>query len=285
MLGNWIRQTTTTTGTGNLTLSTVSNYAAFSSYFADGQRFSYQIVDDTSGEPIECGIGYLSSGALVREHIEATMVSGTLDITAPTAASLASGTKRVICAASSGMLIPPAPGVWNGVAGRLYGDPQMSSSLGSFTATADRAYALPFIRAVDRPIDAVSFRLNTAAAAGKSAICAVFAWGADGLPGTKLAETSTVAVDGATGVKTVTFSSAFDPPQRFFVGILTDGAPVLQGHTGCVPAFALSLGTSLAPVSFVHHVGATSLTFPTTWTAVENAGSVTRPVLGLRCTS
>lgn len=284
MLGNWVRQTTTTTGTGALTLSTVSGYAAFSSHFAESQRFGYAIVDDSTGAPIESGIGYLSSGTLVREYIEATMVSGTLDITAPTAVSLAAGTKRVVCAASAGLLIAPAPGIWNNVAGRLYGDPQVSTSVSTITMVADRAYALPFIRAVNRPIDAVSFRVNTAGAGGTLAKCAIFSWGSDGLPGVKLAETATVAVD-ATGVKTPTFSAAFDPPQRFFVAILSDGAPILQGYSGCIPAFALGVSTSMQAVSFLHHVGATGLTFPTTWTAVENLSNAVRPSIGLRCTS
>lgn len=284
MLGNWVRQTTTTTGTGALTLSTVSGYAAFSNHFAESQRFGYAIVDDSNGAPIESGIGYLSSGTLVREYIEATMVSGTLDITAPTAVSLAAGTKRVVCAASAGLLVSPAPGVWNNIAGRLYGDAQVAVSASSFNATADRAYALPFIRAVNRPIDAVLFRVNTAGAGSTQAVCAIFSWGSDGLPGVKIAETSAVAVD-ATGVKTAAFASAFDPPQRFFACILSDGAPVLQGYSGCVPAFGMGIGTSMQAASFIHHVGASSLTFPTTWTPVENLSNTTRPSLGLRCTS
>ena len=103
MHGNWIRATSTTTGTGSLTLSAASGYPAPSSQFAQGERFSYALVADADGKPIEGGIGYLDgSGALVRECPTATYNSGTLTYTDATSnAGLSpislTGTTRVIC--------------------------------------------------------------------------------------------------------------------------------------------------------------------------------------------
>lgn len=115
-LGNWIRQTTTTTGTGNLTLATVTGWAAFSSQFAAGadgacDYFYYSILDDSTGAPLEAGIGRLSdSTTLVREHVLATISSGTYS-TADSPLSLPAGTKRVICADLASVRPINVPGV------------------------------------------------------------------------------------------------------------------------------------------------------------------------------
>ena len=100
MFGNWIRATSATTGTGSLTLSAASGYATPASQFAQGERFSYALVADSDGKPIEGGIGYLDgSGLLVRETVLATYASGTYtDATSNAGLSAVSltGTTRVI---------------------------------------------------------------------------------------------------------------------------------------------------------------------------------------------
>ena len=73
MLANWVRATSSTTGTGNLTLSSVSGYPQPSGAFAVGQRWAYCLLDDSTGKPIEAGIGYLSAATtFVREYPTAT---------------------------------------------------------------------------------------------------------------------------------------------------------------------------------------------------------------------
>lgn len=280
MLGNWIRQTTTTTGTGNLTLSTVSGYAAFSDYFAASTRFKYQILDDSTGAPIESGIGYLSGGALVREKIESTMVSGVLDISTPSAVTLGAGTKRVICGDTMSTVQRTAPGIWSATH-KAYGDIGSFSAASSVAMVADRAYAVPFAAGVDAEIDALIFRVTTAAAAGKVAKVAIWSYGADGLPGVSLAESSTIAVD-STGIKTATFT-AFRPPSRFFACIVSDGAPTVQGWSIINGTDAMGTDSVLIPYSYIYHVGAASTTFPTTWTPVGVLCNVARPQLMARC--
>lgn len=280
MLGNWIRQTTTTTGTGNLTLSTVSGYAAFSDYFASSHRFKYVILDDSTGAPIEAGMGYLSAGALVREVIESTMVSGVLDISTPAAVTLAAGTKRVICADTMSTVQRPAAGVWSATH-KAYGDAGTIGSAGTLALTGDRAYAVPFAAGVDAEIDALIFRVTSAAVAGKLAKVAVWSYGADGLPGVSLAESATIAVD-ATGIKTGTFT-AFRPPSRFFACIVSDGAPTIQTFSTTVGTHVMGADSVLIPYSFIYHTGATSTTFPATWTPVGVLANAARPQLMARC--
>jgi hypothetical protein len=109
MLANWVYQTTTTTGTGDLTLATVTNYSTFADQFAIGQPFYYEILK-SDGTPVEVGIGKLSdSTTLQRIAIIQTMVSGVLTSVSPTAVNLGAGTYKVVCA------IPANAGIVNAV--------------------------------------------------------------------------------------------------------------------------------------------------------------------------
>lgn len=281
MLGNWIKQTTTTTGTGALTLSAVSGFPTFSSQFAASERFAYAIVDDATGGPIERGIGYIDgSGNLVREKPMATFVGGVYTGVNPSAANLPSGTKRVVCAAGAQTALTSSPAAFAGTY-KGYGDIFVTASAGSTTMTADRVYIVPFAAAVDADIDGVLFRVVTAGAAGKLAKAAIYSVGPDGMPGVKLAESNSVAVD-STGVKSCDFTR-FRPPPRFFVCWLTDGAPVIQTiGTHFESKYASGFDSVLIPIAFQHHVGATGLVFPTTWTPVNNLVNVQKPQLVCR---
>lgn len=283
MLGNWIQQTTTTTGTGNLTLSTVSGYPAFSTQFSDGQRFQYQILDDSTGAPIESGIGYLSSGALVRERIECTMVSGTFDNTTPTAVSLAAGTKRVICAVAAAATHTPATGAVSAATYKAYGDgTQVFGSGGGFVMTAGRAYAKQFAALSANEIDAVIVRITTAGAASTLIRGAIYSIGADGLPDIKLAESGTVAAD-TTGIKQLTFT-AFRPPQRFYVAVISSGGPTLYATASGLSATAMGFTTNLEPYDLLYKAG-TGTTFPSSWSSPTLIVVFDwRPILAARCT-
>lgn len=281
MLGNWIRQTTTTTGTGNLTLATVTGYAAFTDYFAASERFEYAILDDATGAPIETGLGYLNSGALVREVIETTIVSGTVDRSNPSAVNLGAGTKRVICTGTASSLLTSAPLAWTGATYKGYGDCHLMPSAATGALVADQAYVVPFERAVAADIDAVLIRVTTAGAAGRLARAAVFAYAANGGPGAVLATSSSELVD-STGIKALTFSR-FTPPGRFFVGLVSDGTPTLQTYAGgTLASFSFGFSGTLTPHAFFTHSGATGLTFPTTWSLTGVSGTTARPQVVVR---
>lgn len=282
MLGNWIKQSTTDTGTGNLSLSAVTGHPTFANEFAGATRFAYTITD-ADGLPIERGVGYLSGGALVRERIRATYASGVYTGANPSAVSLAAGTKYVICSPGDITVMGALPGVWNSPAGKVYGDAHIASASGTLALTANRAYALPFVAAVDGDIDAIIFRVTTAGAASTTARVAYAPMGSDGLPlMAERVESATVAVD-STGNKVCPITR-LSPAQRFFVLLLSDGAPsVMAFSTGVTLANALGTSAGLLPVPFVHHVGATGLAFPSAFTAVDNASNAARPFLVVRC--
>ena len=70
MLADRVKETATTTGTGNVTLAgAVAQFETFTANFATGERLYYAIVGQT-GTEWEVGVGYLSGAAtLVRELV------------------------------------------------------------------------------------------------------------------------------------------------------------------------------------------------------------------------
>lgn len=282
MHGNNILQTTTTNGTGSLTLASETGFATFASQFAVGEVFKYIIRDATTAGMIETGLGSIDgSGLLVRSVVHATMDSGTYDGTAPTAISLPAGTKQVLCGGTAHSVLAAAPGVWAS-SRKGYGDMHLAAGAGTLVLTADRAYALPFVAAVDADIDALLCRITSVSGAGLFVKGAIYSVGADGLPGVKLAESGNVAAD-VTGIRELTFTR-FRPPPRFFACLLSNGAPTVQAFAaGVACSNALGFDSSLIPIAFIHHVGAASLTFPSTWTPVGNLSNAARPQLVARC--
>ena len=284
MLGNWIYQTTTTTGTGALSLTPVTGLPAFSTQFAASESFQYAILDDATGAPFERGIGYLDgSGNLVRAKPLATMTGGTYSGAPATAFNLAAGTKRVICAASSHSHIGAAPGVWSATY-KGYGDAHVLGSSGSAVMVADRAYAIPFRAGADSDIDGIVISCTNVGAGTAQAKAAIFSYGDDGLPGVKLAESAAVALSTVTRY-TLSFTRV-RPPPAFFGCILVDGAVTLMGYSTAMSlTHAMGFNGSLIPFSFVREDGATGLTFPAIWTPVGELSNIARPAMVAKCVS
>lgn len=86
-----VKETTTTTGTGNISLlGAATQFEAFSANFDIGQRLDYAIVGQT-GTEWETGRGYLSaSSTLVREVVFESSNADAL-------VSFSAGTKDVFC--------------------------------------------------------------------------------------------------------------------------------------------------------------------------------------------
>ena len=90
-----VKDTSTTTGTGDLTLSGTAptGFQSFNTAFGTNVRFPYVI--DSGGADWEVGFGYLSaSTTLVREEVTASSNSGS-------AVNLSAGTKTVFCTLSA----------------------------------------------------------------------------------------------------------------------------------------------------------------------------------------
>lgn len=81
-LGNWVKQSVSAGGTGNLTVASVTGFDTFASQFGDGtttppaRYFRYVISD---GNNFETGIGHMSATTtLVRDLIEMKIDTGTM---------------------------------------------------------------------------------------------------------------------------------------------------------------------------------------------------------------
>jgi len=107
MLANWVKELTTTTGTGTITLAgKVAGFLAFTDVLVDGEQVEYMIK---SGSDREYGIGtFTASGTtLARTEVLETLVAGVLDTAdggTLTAITLA-GTSNVFIAASANRIL------------------------------------------------------------------------------------------------------------------------------------------------------------------------------------
>lgn len=90
-----VKETTTTTGTGNITLAgAASQFQSFNAAYETNVPFPYAIVGQ-SGTEWEVGRGYLSgSSTLVREFVDASSNSGA-------AVNFSAGTKDVFASISA----------------------------------------------------------------------------------------------------------------------------------------------------------------------------------------
>jgi len=91
-----VQDTSTTTGTGNFTLSGTAptGKVDFNTAFGTQQSFTY-VIQGQSGSEWEVGMGYLSaSTTLVRDRVTASSNSGSL-------VNFSAGTKDVFCDASA----------------------------------------------------------------------------------------------------------------------------------------------------------------------------------------
>lgn len=95
-----VKETSTTTGTGSLTLAgAVSTFETFASRFAVGERVHYRI--ESTGSEWEVGIGTLTgSTTLAREQVLASSNANAL-------VSLSAGTKSVYCTLPASSITPP----------------------------------------------------------------------------------------------------------------------------------------------------------------------------------
>ena len=95
MVKDRVKETTTTTGTGNITLAgAVANFVTFTSVVGLNQPFTY-CIEDVTNTAWEVGLGYLSgTTTLVRQTVYASSNAAAL-------VNLAAGTKNVFITIAS----------------------------------------------------------------------------------------------------------------------------------------------------------------------------------------
>lgn len=276
MLGNGIKQTTSTTGTGDLTLSSVAGYPTFSDAFPLGMMISYALLD-SAGLFIEAGVGYLSSSStLVRARVSSTFVSSVYTSQGATAASL-SGTTTVICTPQAATLESSLTTV-DGQSGSVNRAVTTAHRLTTGTAagmTTLRLSYVPFLLRTGASVVSLGINVTTAGAAGKIARLGMYTCNELGYPGSLLTSTSDFAID-STGLKTTTLATPIMlPPGWYYSGSVSDGGPVITMHAAGNQALGGSpLGFSgSGPIDFRYEVLASAVLpaiASTTTTAVAN---------------
>ena len=222
MLANWTKATTTTAGTGDLTLAAVTGFPTFADVFSVGQIVAYSILN-SSGQPIEEGVGcYSAADTLTRTVPCATYSGGVYDSTAPSVISL-SGTYTVIASSVRGMA-PTLPQINTAAAARYFSSPSHQASVNSRSLVAGDLLAVPFLFSAGRPVDAFAIEVTTL---GASAVARVglYSVGANGLPSKLLIESADIDCS-TTGVKVSTFGAVSIHPGWYYMVIACKTANV-----------------------------------------------------------
>lgn len=256
MLANWAKATTSTAGTGDLTLVAVSGFPEFGDVFSIGQIVGYSVLN-SNGEPVEEGIGcYSAVNTLTRTAVCATYTGGVYDNTAPTAVSL-SGAYTVIASSVRGMA-PTLPQINTAASARYYSTPSHQLSTSTSTIYVGNLAAVPFLYTAARPVDAFALEVTTAGT-GAVARVGLYAVGANGLPAKRLIESADIDCS-TTGVKVATFGAVSIPPGWYYILLVCKTANVIvRTHGAGIGSMFMTnmLGQSAfnAPYSFARIAG------------------------------
>lgn len=275
----WIEETTTTTGTGDLTLSEVTGRARVSTLVGLNIPVPYVLRDGSTSDVIEAGIGYLSAtSTFVRAKVYTTNSSGTIAQLSVSPVSLASGTKHLYVSFLSQSVDTLVPMIGNAGGEKSVANGALSGpiSAGSYNDLdqANRLNVHPWLHKYGGPVDAFIFDVS-AAHSTKIARLGMYAVNTStGGPGSLIFEgTSSVSV-GTTGNKVVTFSATVLPPGAYYLAIWADsttatltGTSVTGNNSYFSAPWGVSGSTAIAASGYALSVSASG-GLPTTFPAL-----------------
>jgi len=273
MLGNWIKQTTTTTGTGSLTLSAATGYPTFADQFAVNQPLYYNILDST-GAPIECGIGKLtSSTVLARTQVLQTYTGGTFTNIGATAVSLSAGTYTVVCAAvmqQGG--VTSFPGITSVATLRAMIAYPFVGSANVKALTLNTPAFMPVRIDAGKGVSALGIEVTTLGGTGSDKVrCGLYPVNADGSPGDLIAQSGDM-LPNTTGLKSATLvgGTMNVPPGWYYFMMLSSVNVTVRAASNSFLAQSthMGMGTSTSPYGFgqASAVGGGWTVLPTTFT-------------------
>lgn len=247
MLANAVKETTATTGTGTLTLSSAAGFARFST-FTVGSVVDYAIK--TAGGDWEWGLGTVgASNTLARTAVIATLVSGTYNATSASALSL-TGTSEVVCTAHAQSIAPVMPSVHTS-AGARYIVPdglQMATNTKAISANTPKGACLRWSSSA--LITHLVCEITTANGTGSDRIqLGIYACTPSGTIGDLIARTGDMATN-STGVKSsaINGGSIRLAPGWYWWVMASSAAPTVRaynaGSLGCAV-----LGTPMGHLS------------------------------------
>ncbi len=219
MISNWVRETVSGGGTGNLTLSgATSGSIQFSDFFITKQNFWYTIED---GNDREIGIGHMTTATnLVRDKVVETLVLGTYDKTAPAATNVSTSAEVMVTACAQTSSASSA-GIVNGTSRGIV-HPGYDTNLEANFGIRDQTLTVQaFHVGHSASIDAVG--VNVGAAAATDLHFGIYTVGTDGLPFQQLTAITPTTVS-TTGYKVFSFTEILLHPGWYYLCYLTDHA-------------------------------------------------------------
>lgn len=259
--GTRIKETTTTTGTGNITLAgAVANFRTFDTAIGQNIRIPITIVHQSANEWEE-GLYYLSAATtLVRE----TVITGSSGVA--TAVNFSAGTKDVFCSNSEAVCEGGAPGIYGSTKTHT-SEHLLNVWSAAANSVADRCYYMPHIIKRAVTITNLICQVDTAVASTKARM-GIVRVGADGSPsGSPIVETADVDTT-TTGQKTAAVTNTRLLPGCYFDMILVSGAVgfLATGRTN-------SIATWIGDISALYQtITAGWTTLPTTHTITGTLG-------------
>lgn len=286
MFANGVEHTTTTTGTGALSLVAVSGKPTYANVFGStGTRVVSYTILDASDVPIEGGKGTvtLSTLSLARGEVQFTWDGTDYKVHgAASALSLASGTKKVISSAMADDFLPALH-----VAGTM-GDNigvapfcAVQNTVNYGTANGRVEY-VPILIPMGRRVSRVSVRVGTGYTGGTSSCrVALYDLGSDGRPAARIADFGDLgAITAATLTSSALGTPVYVPAGWYVVAILPQytggsGTPVFTAWNApftCGP-FGVSFGSGLRVNTVGTVTGQTALNDPATLTSISYLAS------------
>lgn len=229
MLANGVKQTTSTTGTGALTLAAVDGVPTVAQAAPVGFPVSYALLK--AGLLVEAGSGYLSGAAtFVRAKVHATMVGGVYNKTNPAPVNL-TGSHDLVLTPLASTLESMMPGVDPTAPNRL-----LTSAARNFNTTAagpstSSAYYVPHLHRYGGRI--VSLAVNvTTAIAGATAQAGIYSCLENGQPGPLIAKTGNLDLS-VLGLRVGALPEALSlPPGWYYSGYVGSvGTSRITGYT------------------------------------------------------
>lgn len=251
---NGVYETTTTSGTGDLTLAAVAGRPRFDDVGV-GEVVPYAMKDGNNWEWAMGTVG--ASNTLVRSTILATYVSGVYDNTSPTAITLSGSQADVYLSPLSDAISPTLP-VVSGAFGRkgILSSAWSTYPSGSIGVTANRLYLIPF--KVDALCDVNGFYIDMATAGAASTIArlGLYRIKADGQPGDLIIETGDIDTSVTALVLSPAVNQTRIKPGWYYVGLVCSGTPVFTGYPAAAycqsPLGLTSNAGDFQPIQFVY---------------------------------
>jgi hypothetical protein len=288
MHASWAKAQTTTTGTGNLTLSALPGFPT--PFQAMGSLpFSYVLLN-SSNQPVEGGIATMSSSTvMVRSRVLRTWDGTTLTKNGSASAVSLTGTTQVICTpldATSEALMPTVDST-AGV-GRYVTSAHRTVVTASASPTSLTTYYQAFLLRAGGIVSGFACNVTTAAASGGQALIGLYNLTPNGSVGSLItgAVTASFAVD-TTGFKAQSATTPqFVPPGMYIVAFVYSGsALVVAGHNSAASAliggspFGLN-GNANNPIEYrTETVGSLALPTSAGTTTASNIGSAAAPMI------